>query len=229
MRTWFTLWRGRHLTVRAHYSWLLLLILGTWSLAHVALPARLAVGGWLWTTAILIMAAYIGCVLVHEAGHLLAAKLLDVPMPVLNLHPIGTLARRGHEPAGPARTAAVAAAGPLASLALWLLLRRLGGAPGSTTTAVFEFAAWFSWLLALVSLLPGLPLDGGRILRAAVWSASTFTAGTRVATNGGYVVTAGILVFGLRALGTADTMLRGFWLVLLAWLIYAAGAALARR
>jgi hypothetical protein len=57
MYTWFTLWRGRRLTVRAHYSWLLLLILGTWSLAHVALPARLAVGGWLWTTAILIMAA----------------------------------------------------------------------------------------------------------------------------------------------------------------------------
>ncbi len=229
MKTWFTLVQWRHVTVRAHYTWLLLLVLGTWSLARVALPPRLPDDAWLWTTAVVIMAAYIGCVVVHEAGHWLAVQLLRVPMPALNIHPIGTLARRGREQAGPHRTAAVAAAGPLSSLLLWLAVGALEVTPGTAQAAILSYTAWFSLTLALVNLLPGLPLDGGRLLRAALWAGGTFSSATRIATAAGYVVTAGVLLLGLRALGNPETMLRGFWFILLAWLIYTAGASLARR
>jgi Zn-dependent protease len=229
MQTWLTLWQGRRQAVRAHFTWILVLLLGVWSLARFTLLERLASGGWVWTTAVLVMAAYCGCVLVHEAGHLLAARLLHVLMPVLNLHPIGTLARRGHEPAGPYRTAMVATAGPLASLGLWLVLGTTDGPPGTLWTVVVDYAAWFSFVLMLVNLLPGLPPDGGRILRAIVWTSGTFASGTRIATYAGYAVTGGMLLLGLRAFGSADALLRGVWLLLLAWLVYDAGAALARR
>lgn len=229
MRTWFTLMQSRHLTVHAHYTWLLLLALGLWSLVQVALPARLNEGQPLWTTALVIMLVYVGCVALHEAAHLVTAWLLRVPMRAINVHPIGTLARLGQETGGPVRVFAVAAAGPLANLLLSLVLRGIDLLPGTAGAEIVNFARSFTLTLALVNLLPGLPLDGGRMLRAVIWFGSDFELGTRAATVGGYLVAAGTLVVGLRALTDPATALRGTWIVLLAWLISTAGAALLRR
>lgn len=229
MKTWFTIIQSRHLTVRAHYTWLLLLALGLWSLVRVALPARVSAGEPIWSTALIIMLVYIACVALHEAAHLVTARLLGVPMRTLNIHPIGALARLGRERSGPVRTFAVAAAGPLANLILWLVLRTVDPLVGTAEAAIVSFAASFTLTLGLINLLPGLPLDGGRMLRAVVWFGTDFDLGTRVATGTGYIVAGGTLVVGLRALTDPATSLRGAWIVLLAWLIYAAGAALLRR
>ncbi len=116
MPTWFTLLRLRSLIVRAHYSWLLALPLAIWSLGGLVLPRSLPEGTGAWMPALLILVVYIASVAIHEGAHLLAARLLHVPMPALNLHPIGTLVRRGREEAGAGRSFAVAAAGPVANL-----------------------------------------------------------------------------------------------------------------
>ncbi len=229
MKSWFTLFRSPTLTIRAHYTWLLLLTLGIWTLVYSSLPARLGEDATRWPIALIIMLVYVGCVVVHELGHLVAAWTLRVPMPALNVHPIGTLARRGREDVGPIRTLAVAAAGPLANLLLWFILSRLEVTPATTQAVVLDFARSFTFVLALINLLPGLPLDGGRILRTAVWYGNNFNAGTRVATIGGYVVAVATLLYGLRTMTNSTTTLRGVWIVLLAWLIYAAGTTLLRR
>ena len=120
MRTWFTLLRTRTFTIRVHYTWLLL-SLGIWSLARTILPGRLGADGAVWTTAFVLIMIYIGCVAVHEAAHLLVARLLGVPIAAINVHPIGTLARVGREQTRPGRKLAIATAGPIANLLLWLL------------------------------------------------------------------------------------------------------------
>jgi CBS domain-containing protein len=229
MNIWFTLVRSRVLTIRFHYTWLLMLPLGVWMLAQLVLPARLGQQSPLWLPALLIASAYVGVVAVHEAAHMLVARWLRVPMPPLDVHPLGTLSRIGYETIGPRRTFAVAAAGPLANICLWFALRPVEATPGTLGGEIVNFARSFTLTLGLINLLPALPLDGGRMLRAMIWSSGDFEQGTRAATVSGYVVVAGMVVAGLRNLTEAETMLRGIWLLLLAWLIYGAGAMLLRR
>lgn len=229
MKTWFTLLQTRLITVRAHYTWVILLLLGGWSLARLVLPERMGEDAQIWTATLAIMFTYIGCVMIHEAGHILAARLLGVPMPHVNLHPIGSLARRGPESAGPGRTFVVATAGPVASIGLWLALRAIDTTPGTLADTILAYARSFSLTIGLINLLPGLPLDGGRMLRSLIWLAVDFAAATRFASLTGYLVAAGTLLFGLRTMAAPDGLLRGMWIVLLAWLMYAAGASLNRR
>ena len=229
MRTWFTLIQSSYLTVRVHYTWLLALVLGLWSLTRGILPARFDDDTGVWLPALLILAIYVGVVVVHEAGHLLAAKLLRVPIVALNVHPIGTLARVRHEGAGPGKTFVIAAAGPLANLVFWFLLGRVSVTPETVGAEVLSFARTFNLTLALINLLPGLPLDGGRMLRAVVWFGTDYDLGTRIATIGGYAVAGITLLVGLGALFDPGSFLRGLWLIGLAWLIYEAGTSLLRR
>lgn len=229
MRTWFTVIEMRGLTIRAHYTWLLALVLGLWSLTRGILPARFDDDTGVWLPALLILTLYVGIVALHEVGHLLAAKLLRVPMVALNVHPIGTLARVRHEGAGPGKTFVIAAAGPLANLVLWFLLGRVPVTPETLSAEVLGFARSFNLMLALINLLPGLPLDGGRMLRAVVWFGSDYDLGTRVATVAGYLVAGITLLLGLGALFDPGSFLRGLWLIGCAWLIYEAGTSLLRR
>lgn len=229
MRTWFTFLQTRHLTLRVHYTWLLALVLGLWSLTRGILPARFDDETAVWLPALLILVVYIAVVALHEAGHLLAAKLLRVPMTTLNVHPIGTLARVRHEGAGPGKTFVIAAAGPLANLVVWFLLGRVQATPETLGAEVLGFARSFNLTLALINLLPGLPLDGGRMLRAVVWFGTDYDLGTRIATMAGYLVAGLILLLGLGALFDPGSFLRGLWLIGFAWLIYEAGTSLLRR
>lgn len=228
MQTWFPIFQSRVLVVRAHYSWLIVLGFGVWSLIRVVLPARLGSEARVWPLALLLMGVFVGCVLVHELAQVGVTRLLGVPLHTLNLYPLGSIARRGRERAGPGRAFAIAAAGPLANLLLWFMLRRIT-ATSEPVQTVISFAAAANLTLALINLLPGLPLDGGRMLRAFIWFGSDFANATRIATIAGYAITAGTFVIALRNLDNPDTLLRGVWLLLLSWLIYAAGTSLARR
>lgn len=228
MQTWFPIVQSRVLVVRAHYSWLIVLGLGAWSLTQVVLPARLDSDARVWPLALLLMVVFVGCVLVHELAQISVTRLLGARLHTLNLYPLGSIARRGRERAGPGRAFAIAAAGPFANLLLWFMLRRITSTSEPAQT-VISFAAAANLTLALINLLPGLPLDGGRMLRAVIWFGSDFASATRVATIAGYAVTAGTFIIALRNLDNPDTLLRGVWLLLLSWLIYAAGTSLARR
>lgn len=229
MKTWLPLAVNRFVTIRLHYTWVFLFILGLWSLGQVVLPQRLGGTGGMWLGAILIMLVYVALVAVHEAGHLLVARLLHVPMPPLNIYPIGTLARIGRESVGPRRTFAVAAAGPVTSILVWFLLRAITPVPGTLGGEVVNFARSFTFMLGVINLLPGLPLDGGRMLRAMIWSGGNFDQGSRLATKVGYGIIILTFLYGTINIIDPETMLRGLWAVLLAWLLYAAGTMLERR
>lgn len=208
--------------------------LGPWSLATIVLPEPGAGGGVrTWVMAIIIVLMYCGSVLLHELAHIGVARFYKVPVPVVDLHPIGMLARRGVEASSPYLAWMIAGAGPAFSLLLWLALTLATSIPLPVSLAqILAWSASSNRFLALISMLPGLPLDGGRIVRAAAWMLTgNFYTGTRIARHAGFGVALAMLGLGLRSLGQGSppSGLAGTWMILVAWFIYDSGAHFEQR
>jgi Zn-dependent protease len=165
-----------------------------------------------------------GSVLAHELGHCVVAMKLNIPVRRLRLFLLGGLSEVGRTPRRPSQEGWVAAAGPAVSLLLALVFAAAipftpGGGP--VRLLVVECAV-ANGAVAVFNLLPGLPLDGGRMLRAGVWAVTGKRRfGTRAAVVGGAAVAIGLVVWALSGLvaGTADQWLRLGVCVLTAWFV----------
>jgi len=155
-----------------HPSWLLILGLLSWSYGSglAAQFPQLGAGtaGLLGLGAALLLFA---SVLAHELGHSLVALRQGIAVQSINLFFFGGLASLEKESKTPADAFWVAIAGPLVSLALFALLSLVVSGTGITgpLATVLQLLASVNLILALFNLIPGLPLDGGNILKAAVW------------------------------------------------------------
>jgi Zn-dependent protease len=136
-------------------------------------------------------------VLAHELGHCVVALRLGIPVRRLRLFLLGGLAEITRTPRRPAQEGMIAAAGPIVSAALAGLCGAVllfMPSNGPVWLLVLECAV-ANVAVAVFNILPGLPLDGGRMLRAGVWAASGDRGiGTRAAVVGGWLV-AGLLMF----------------------------------
>jgi Zn-dependent protease len=144
--------------------------------------------------------AFFACVLVHELAHALVARTIGVPTSEILLFVFGGVARIAGEPADAAGEALVAMAGPLASVTLAGVF-----ALASWTVAGFagDLLAWLfvgNLVVAGFNLLPGFPLDGGRVARALVWRLTgRRLLATRVTALGGRALAAVLVVGGAGA------------------------------
>lgn len=113
-------------------------------------------------------------VLIHELGHSLVARRLGLPVRRITLHAFVGLSEIEKEPPTPGREALVAAAGPALSLVLaGIAAGLLPVLDRGTVPRVLAFGLLFAnGVVAILNMLPGLPLDGGRVLRAAIWRIS---------------------------------------------------------
>lgn len=140
------------------------------------------------------------CILAHELGHTLVSLALGHPVRRVILFMLGGVSEIESEPDRAWREFLIAAAGPLISLGLaaatWGL--SLTFAAHTVFGVLCALLAWSNLVLAAFNLLPGLPLDGGRLLRAAVWAcgASPYT-GTKVAAWAGRLIAVAVAVSGL--------------------------------
>ncbi|MCO1582750.1 site-2 protease family protein [Crossiella sp. SN42] len=219
----------------AHSWWLLavaIVVLYT-PLVEMLVPGTGLVTSVLLAAAFAVLLAV--SVLLHELGHCVVALRLGLPVRRVRLQLLGGAAELVRTPSKPGQEGWVAAAGPavsvgLAALAgLALLLVRDGGVLWLLVLQVAVANA----AVAVVNLLPGLPLDGGRVLRALVWAATgKRMTGTRVAVVGAGVVAAAMVwwaVMGLAA-NTPDRWLRLAVCVLMAWfVVIGAGAEMANE
>jgi Zn-dependent protease len=140
--------------------------------------------------------AFFGSVLVHELAHALAAGALGVPTAEIKLFVFGGVARIAGEPADPGGEALVAMAGPLASVVLAGLLGLAGSVAGGGAGELLTWLFVGNLAVAGFNLLPGFPLDGGRVARALVWR---LTGRRRLATRVTALLgrgLAGVLVLG---------------------------------
>jgi len=164
-------------------------------------------------------------ILLHELGHSAVALALGIPIRRITLFLFGGIAEITREPDTAAKEYLISVAGPLVSLTLGGLgLVCLDLTAGPETAVLFGYVAFINLLLGFFNLLPGLPLDGGRILRAAVWQVrGNRVSATRVAARSGMAV--GVLLggVGLYAITTGDAS--SVVTLLIAFFIYSGARA----
>jgi len=212
------------------WTWFLIFALVTWSLAAGYFPAAyptlsaavhvvLAV-----VTSILFFAS----VLLHELGHAYAALRAGIGVRSITLFIFGGVAQLEEEPRTPGAALRVALAGPIVSGLLALLFGGLWLLDHSVPwlAAPSAYLAWINLLLAGFNMIPGYPLDGGRVLQAIVWHFSGDSRrATRVAAVAGQLVAFGFIGAGI-AVALNDNLFNGLWLAFIGWFLQnAAGAA----
>ncbi len=219
--------------VAIHPSWFVVLVFFSFSLATGFFPN--AYPGWdpvtTWTVATVATLLLFASVLAHEYGHALVARSQGIPVRSITLFILGGVAQLEREPETPGREAWMAIAGPLVSAALGAAA--LGAAfllPGpEQVVAVLAYLGVANLALLAFNLLPGFPLDGGRVLRALLWRLTRdVVRATRWAALVGQV-----FAWGFIALGAAQIVLQGglggIWLILVGWLMIQAARATARQ
>jgi Zn-dependent protease/CBS domain-containing protein len=212
-----------------HWSMFLIFALLSWSLASNYFPSqyRQLGQGQLWLLAVVTSVLFFASILLHELGHAWVALREKLPVTGITLFIFGGVAQIGATSRSPGVEFRVAVGGPIVSLALAVLfglLARLGG-------GVAELAAPSQWLarvnllLLLFNLIPGYPLDGGRVLRAAVWYfTGSERTGWRVAAFSGQLVSFGMIGIGAY-LVFSGSVADGIWLIFIGWFLQNATAA----
>jgi len=164
----------RGIPIEINYSWFLIVALVAWSLAAHYFPARvpgLPVAAY-WGLGSLSALALFASVLLHELGHAVVAQRNGIAIRGITLHVFGGVARLAREAESPGVEFRVAAAGPAVSFALALasdVLLRLQAWP-APAAALLGYLRLVNGLLGAFNLVPGFPLDGGRLLRAILWA-----------------------------------------------------------
>lgn len=195
------------------------------------LPGASALVSWTLAAAFAILLGV--SVLAHELGHCVVALRLGIPVRRLRLFLLGGLSEVARTPRRPGQEGLVAAAGPIVSLLLagFCSLLLLAVPSGGAAWLLVAECAVANLAVGVFNLLPGLPLDGGRMLRAGVWAATGARAkGTKAAVFGGGVVAFGLLIWALWGLATdsSDKWLRLGVCVVTAWfVVVGAGGELA--
>ncbi len=207
--------------VAVNYTWFIAVWIGAWSLAGSYYPER-APGfdsNTYWIMGVSSALLLFASVLVHEFGHALAARRFGIRTRAIVLFLFGGVAQIAEEPSTPRAEFLVAVAGPLTSLALAAVLYVLSPMAGARPLgSIVQYLAYINFMLAVFNLVPGFPLDGGRILRAALWrSSGNLQRATRVAARTGQVIA--MLFIGAGLLLLFRSILAGLWLVLIGWFL----------
>ncbi|EPX78138.1 site-2 protease family protein [Salipiger mucosus] len=172
--------------------------------------------------------ALFACVVAHEFGHALMARRYGIKTPDITLLPIGGLARLERMPEKPAQEIAVALAGPAVNIVIWALLLGFGASTavedladiGTTPGAFLGQLAAVNLFLALFNLLPAFPMDGGRVLRAALATRMSRVRATQAAATAGQVMA---FLLGFWGLTSGNLVL-----LLIALFVFFAGTAESR-
>jgi Zn-dependent protease len=173
-------------------------------------------------------------VLAHEIGHCMLARYFDVPVQRVVLTWLAGHSAFEREPATPRRMIAVAVAGPFVNIALaaaaWSVYEAL---PNGTVGAVLAYGlAWTNGLVGLYNLLPGLPLDGGQVLRAVVWAVTKSPrTGTVGAAWAGRVLGFATGMFGVTLASRSNSadQSAGLWALLIAAMMVISASSVLRQ
>ena len=211
-------------------SWLVIGVLvavGVADRASLDLP-ELSAGGH-YGVGIAVAALLAASVLAHELGHSVVSVTLGLPIKRITLFLLGGLAEIEREPETPAREYLVAMAGPLTSILIAGVSAALAvTVPWEAAEFVLAYVAETNTVLAVFNLIPGLPLDGGRVLRAAVWhvSGDAFRA-TRWAVRAGQALALALGALGVIGILGGDAY--GLFTLLIAFFIWSSGTQGLRR
>ncbi len=216
-----TLFRIFGIEIRIHYSWWLIFILLTWSLATAFFPVNFPVSKMqAWILGLVSALLLFLSVLLHELSHSLVAKAKKIRVENITLFFFGGVAGITEEDMPPASEFVMAVAGPLFSLflsGLFYILFRANIHLFVTAAALYLYQ--INFMLAVFNLLPGFPLDGGRAFRALLFSYyHDLEKATRIAANVGRALAGALFVIGMINLfrGSGNSL----WLILIGGFLY---------
>jgi Zn-dependent protease/CBS domain-containing protein len=217
-----------------HYSWLIIALLIAFSLAGHFGAAHPDWGrGVIWGMAIVTALLFFAAIVAHELSHAMVARRRGLPVRSITLFALGGVAQLEKDAEDATTEFLVSIVGPIASAAIgfvclmlaWLLGWTMTAGP---TTPLMEMLVWLGYInigLAIFNMLPGFPMDGGRVLRAIVWwHTGSAQRATRIASVTGQGIALAFIIFGIfRFFGGAG--FSGLWMAFIGWFLLNAAKA----
>jgi Zn-dependent protease/CBS domain-containing protein len=216
--------------IAIHPSWLVIAFLVTYSLAVAQFPSQFA--GWstglYWSVAAATAALFFASVLAHELSHALVARRLGLKVEGITLFIFGGATSIDSDSRTPREEALIALAGPATSIGLGIVLLALNGIVAQPQlAALLGWLGFINLLLGAFNLIPGFPMDGGRLLRALIWRLrGDRLAATRSAAGVGRLLAYGLIGFGVFVAFSYEVF-SGLWLALIGWFLSNAAEATA--
>ncbi len=231
------------ITISVHYTWFFIVILISWSLAQGLFPSIYP--GWstteYWVTSIIAAILLFVSVLIHELAHSIVARSKNIPVNNITLFLFGGVSNLEKEPETSGAEFIMALVGPLSSLILAFIFLGIQivispgsnvlafflgqpaiGATNSPIVALLNYLGWINFLLALFNLIPGFPLDGGRVLRAIIWGATgNFQRATNIAATIGQIFAWIFIGFGILQIFSGN-FVNGIWIAFIGWFLNSA-------
>ena len=234
MKATFRLGKIFGIQIGVHYSWLFIFILITWSLAASYYPAvypdfSTATN---WILGALSGLMLFASVLVHELGHSVVAQRRGIPVKSITLFIFGGAASITKEADTPGAEFSMAITGPATSFVLagifWLIYFVVSDA-SQVVGAIALYLAQINAILGVFNMVPGFPLDGGRVFRSILWAVTKdFRRATRIATGTGQGFAYFLIVGGI-GVAFLFGFLGGLWLALIGWFLANAASASYRQ
>jgi Zn-dependent protease/CBS domain-containing protein len=232
-RSTISLGRVLGIPIGVDYSWFLIFALLTWSLATSYFPAEFM--GWpvtqYWIVGAVTVVFMFGSVLLHELGHSVVALRYKIPVRSITLFIFGGVAQIGAEPPSAISEFWIAIAGPVTSFALALIFGLLQSIVGSLAPllAIAKYLAYINGALGLFNLIPGFPLDGGRVFRAILWGTThSLRKATIIAANVGRLVAYLFILFGVWQIFIGNFG-NGLWIAFIGWFLESAAVSQVRQ
>jgi len=207
-----------------HISWVIIIVLLTWSLAVGWFPVLYhgfsAITYWVlgFIAAVLLFVS----VLLHELAHSVVARARGLPVKNITLYIFGGVSNIEKEPGSPGVEFQIAVVGPLTSLLIGVLafaLFFLLGQYSSALGAILWYLGYANILLGIFNLIPGFPLDGGRVLRSIVWKIDgNLRRATRIVTVVGQIIAYLFILVGIW-LFFVGYFIDGLWLGFIGWFL----------
>ena len=170
-----------------------------------------------WVAGFIATLLFFASVMIHEIAHSLVAIHHGIDIPEITLFIFGGVSRLSQEPSDPQTEFKIAVVGPLTSFVLaaffWGLGVLLKNFSPSLIAVVVGYLAWINLILGIFNLVPGFPLDGGRLLRAFLWwKTGSLTRATRVASDFGKGFAVAIMILGGLQIFAGD-LINGLWFI----------------
>lgn len=218
------------------YSWFVILFLLAWTIGFVSMPTiypGLSRLEYLYIGTLSALFLFVS-MLVHELAHSVVARRCGLKIGRITLYLLGDVSQMEQEPSNPSSELKMAAAGPLTSLAIsllvgagWLLSASMNLTP--LVQAPLFYVVLTNALVAGFSLIPAFPLDGGRVLRSVLWRRNgDIVHSTVVASNAGRVFAYALVFSGMFTMIFVD-FVSGMWFILIGWFISSSATSSLRQ
>lgn len=250
MRSGIHIGRIYGIDIYVDWSWIFIFLLVMWNLAVGVFPEIHPQWGpaLIWGTALVASLLFFASVLAHELAHSIVARANGIPVRNITLFLFGGVSNIQREPTSPAAEFVIAIVGPLTSLVLGIVFLLLSGAvaagfdlvagnPLPALARLDPLSTLLLWLgpvnilLAIFNLIPGFPLDGGRVLRSILWGingnlrrATQWASWVGQAIAWLFIITGISMIFGLQVPFFGTGFIGGLWLAFIGWFLNNAAA-----